>query len=108
MKRYGASKTAMCPSREIDQDMVAFGMPVGPFMLLDTVGLDIAFEVARILHRSYGPRMAPAPLLEALVKAGRWGVKSGRGFYEYSEFRGTERRSEPRYSAAASAAGRQV
>ena len=37
--------------KEIDQDMVAFGMPVGPFMLLDTVGLDIAFEVARILRR---------------------------------------------------------
>ena len=76
--------------KEIDQDMVAFGMPVGPFMLLDTVGLDIALEVARILHRSYGPRMAPAPLLEALVKAGRWGIKSGRGFYEYS---GGEERS---------------
>ncbi len=69
--------------KEIDQDMVSFGMPVGPFTLLDTVGLDIAFEVARILHRSFGPRMAPAPLLEALVKAGRWGIKSGHGFYDY-------------------------
>ncbi|MBP8116552.1 MAG: hypothetical protein KAY09_02375 [Nitrospira sp.] len=77
--------------RDIDQDMVAFGMPVGPFTLLDTVGLDIALEVARILHRSYGPRMAPAPLLEALVKAGRWGVKSGHGFYDYS---GAEERSD--------------
>ncbi len=76
--------------KQVDQDMVAFGMPVGPFTLLDTVGLDIAFEVARILHRSYGPRMAPAPLLEALVKAGRWGVKSGQGFYDYS---GGEERS---------------
>ena len=72
--------------------MVAFGMPVGPFTLLDTVGLDIALEVARILHRSYGPRMAPAPLLEALVKAGRWGVKSGHGFYDYSG--AEERRGE--------------
>jgi 3-hydroxyacyl-CoA dehydrogenase len=78
--------------RDIDQDMVAFGMPVGPFTLLDTVGLDIALEVARILHRSYGPRMAPAPLLEALVKAGRWGVKSGHGFYDYSG--SEERRGE--------------
>ena len=69
--------------KEIDQDMVSFGMPVGPFTLLDTVGLDIALEVARILHRSFGPRMAPAPLLEALVKAGRWGIKSGHGFYDY-------------------------
>lgn len=69
--------------KEIDEDMVAFGMPVGPFTLLDTVGLDIALEVARILHRSYGPRMAPAPLLEALVKAGRIGIKASRGFYDY-------------------------
>ncbi|MDR4479929.1 MAG: 3-hydroxyacyl-CoA dehydrogenase NAD-binding domain-containing protein [Nitrospira sp.] len=69
--------------QEIDQDMVAFGMPVGPFTLLDTVGLDIALDVARILHRSYGPRMVPAPLLDALVKAGRSGIKSGHGFYDY-------------------------
>lgn len=71
------------PVKDIDQEMVAFGMPVGPFTLLDTVGLDISLEVARILHRHYGPRMTPAPLLEALVKAGRLGVKAGHGFYDY-------------------------
>lgn len=71
--------------KEIDQDMVSFGMPVGPFTLLDTVGLDIALDVARILHRSYGPRMAPAPLLEAFVKAGRIGLKTGKGFYDYGD-----------------------
>lgn len=69
--------------KEIDHDMVSFGMPVGPFALLDAVGLDIALDVARILHRSYGPRMAPAPLLEAFVTSGRIGIKSGRGFYDY-------------------------
>ncbi|MEE9204389.1 MAG: 3-hydroxyacyl-CoA dehydrogenase [Nitrospirales bacterium] len=69
--------------KEIDQEMTAFGMPVGPFTLLDQLGLDIAAEVARILHQSYGPSMAPAALLDALVKAGRLGVKSGRGFYNY-------------------------
>jgi 3-hydroxyacyl-CoA dehydrogenase len=67
----------------IDQEMVSFGLPVGPLALLDTVGLDISFEVARILYRSYGPRMTPAPLLEAMLKAGRLGVKSGHGFYDY-------------------------
>lgn len=69
--------------QEIDQEMVSFGMPVGPLALLDTVGLDISFEVARILYRSYGPRMTPAPLLETMLKAGRMGVKSGHGFYDY-------------------------
>lgn len=69
--------------QDIDQEMVAFGMPVGPLALLDAVGLDISFEVARILYRSYGPRMTPAPLLESMLKAGRLGVKSGHGFYDY-------------------------
>ncbi|WP_447979539.1 3-hydroxyacyl-CoA dehydrogenase [Candidatus Nitrospira bockiana] len=69
--------------KDIEQEMTAFGMPVGPFTLLDSVGLDVAYDVARILHESYGPRMAPAPLLAALVQAGRLGLKSGRGFYEY-------------------------
>lgn len=69
--------------QEIDQEMVSFGMPIGPLALLDAVGLDISFEVARILHRSYGPRMTPALMLETMVKAGRLGVKSGHGFYDY-------------------------
>jgi 3-hydroxyacyl-CoA dehydrogenase len=69
--------------KEIDQEMVGFGMPMGPFSLLDSVGLDISCDVARILHKSYGPRMAPAVLLEEMVKAGRLGVKSGQGFYAY-------------------------
>ncbi len=69
--------------QEIDQEMVAFGLPIGPLALLDAVGLDISFEVARILYRNYGPRMTPAPLLEAMLKTGRLGVKSGHGFYDY-------------------------
>ncbi len=70
--------------KAIDQDMVAFGMPMGPFSLLDVVGLDISLDVARILYQSFGPRMAPAGLLEKLVQDGRLGVKAGRGFYDYS------------------------
>jgi len=69
--------------KDIEQDMIAFGMPVGPFTLLDTVGLDISYDVAKILLEHYGPRMAPATLLAELVKAERFGVKNGHGFYEY-------------------------
>lgn len=71
--------------REIDREMTSFGMPVGPFALLDTIGLDIAADVARILYESYGPRMAPAALLDVLVKEGRMGAKAGRGFYLYQD-----------------------
>jgi 3-hydroxyacyl-CoA dehydrogenase len=69
--------------KEIEREMTAFGMPVGPFTLLDTVGLDVSYDVARILYKSYGPRMTPALLLGELVRAGRQGIKNGRGFYEY-------------------------
>jgi len=74
---------AAASCKDIEQDMIAFGMPVGPFALLDTVGLDISYDVARILFESYGPRMAPAALLAELVKAERFGIKNGHGFYEY-------------------------
>ena len=70
-------------AKEIDEQMVAFGLPVGPFTLLDTLGTDISFHVARILYESYGPRMTPAPLLEAMAREGYFGVKTGRGFYDY-------------------------
>lgn len=69
--------------KDIEQDMLAFGMPVGPFTLLDTVGLDISYDVAKILFEHYGPRMAPAALLAELVKNERFGAKNGHGFYEY-------------------------
>jgi 3-hydroxyacyl-CoA dehydrogenase / enoyl-CoA hydratase / 3-hydroxybutyryl-CoA epimerase len=69
--------------KDIEQDMLTFGMPVGPLALLDTVGLDISYDVAKILFEHYGPRMAPAALLAELVKAERFGVKNGHGFYEY-------------------------
>jgi 3-hydroxyacyl-CoA dehydrogenase len=69
----------------IDQDMVDFGMPMGPFSLLDNIGLDISLDVANLLHTSYGPRMAAARLLVQLVRRGRLGKKTGRGFYEYEQ-----------------------
>ena len=69
--------------KQIEEDMRQFGMPVGPFTLLDSVGLDISYDVARILHEHYGPRMTPAALLAELVKSGRLGVKNGQGFFDY-------------------------
>ena len=68
------------PAR-VDQAALAFGMPMGPIRLADSVGLDICLSVATILARHY-PMAVPEKLRE-LVSAGYLGRKSGRGFYSY-------------------------
>ncbi|WP_269858769.1 3-hydroxyacyl-CoA dehydrogenase family protein [Streptomyces sp. RPT161] len=61
------------------------GYPMGPFELLDVVGLDVSLAIERVLHREFrDPGLAPAPLLENLVSAGCLGRKTGRGFREYA------------------------
>lgn len=70
----------------IDTLAVRFGFPVGPVTLLDEVGLDVAVKVAAVMQEAYGDHIIPAPGagVAALVKAGRLGRKSGRGFYTYA------------------------
>ena len=61
------------------------GYPMGPFELLDVVGLDVSLAIENVLHREFrDPGLAPAPLLEHLVAAGCLGRKTGRGFREYA------------------------
>jgi len=57
--------------------------PMGPFELVDLVGLDTRLHILEYLHRTLGDKYRPAPLLVQYVKAGRLGRKSGRGVYEY-------------------------
>ena len=59
--------------------------PMGPFELVDLVGLDTRLNILEYLHKSLGEKYRPAPLLVQYVKAGRLGRKSGRGVFEYSE-----------------------
>jgi len=68
---------------EIDQAVVAWGMPMGPFTLMDMLGLDVCAHVGEYLYSEYGERMSPAPLFEKLVAAGRLGEKSSAGFYDH-------------------------
>ena len=73
-------------SREdIDRGMeLGCGHPMGPLKLLDFVGLDTTYSIAEIMFHEYREkRFAPPPLLKRMVLAGRFGRKSGRGFYEY-------------------------
>ena len=57
--------------------------PMGPFELVDLVGLDTRLHILEYLHKTLGEKYRPAPLLVQYVKAGRLGKKSGRGVYEY-------------------------
>jgi 3-hydroxyacyl-CoA dehydrogenase len=68
---------------EIDQAIVGWGMPMGPFTLMDMLGLDVCAHVGEYLYSEYGERMSPASLFVKLVEAGRLGEKSGAGFYDH-------------------------
>jgi len=71
---------------DIDKGMkLGCGYPMGPFTLLDFVGLDTTYYIADIMFEEYRERrFASPPLLKQMVQAGRLGRKSGRGFYDYS------------------------
>ena len=71
------------PLVEVDQAAVEFGMPIGPIELADSVGLDVASDVARILAPVLG--RSPAPELDELVRQGHLGLKTGKGFYTYRD-----------------------
>ena len=58
--------------------------PMGPFELVDLVGLDTRLAILKFLHRTLGEKFRPCPLLEQYVAGGRLGRKSGRGVYDYS------------------------
>jgi len=72
---------------DIDTAMkLGCGYPMGPFTLLDLVGLDTTLSIANIMFDEYREkRFAPPPLLKQMVLAGRYGRKSGRGFYDHSK-----------------------
>jgi 3-hydroxybutyryl-CoA dehydrogenase len=71
-------------ARDIDKAMkLGLNHPMGPFELVDLVGLDVRLSVLEYLHRSLGDKFRPCPLLVQYVKAGRLGRKVGRGVYEY-------------------------
>ncbi len=72
---------------EIDTVMkLGMAHPMGPLQLADFIGLDVCLFILRVMHEGHGkPKYAPCPLLVNMVEAGHLGVKSGSGFYDYSE-----------------------
>ena len=71
---------------EIDTVMkLGMGHPMGPLQLADFVGLDVCLSILNVLHDGFGnPKYSPCPLLVNMVTAGKFGCKSGEGFYVYS------------------------
>lgn len=60
--------------------------PMGPLQLADFIGLDVCLSILNVLHNGFGqPKYAPSPLLVNMVTAGKLGIKSGEGFYEYTK-----------------------
>jgi 3-hydroxyacyl-CoA dehydrogenase len=72
---------------EIDEAMGrgGFGWPMGPFFLMDMLGIDVCAHVGEYLYSQYGERVAPAKLFYTLVELERFGEKSGAGFYNYGD-----------------------
>jgi 3-hydroxyacyl-CoA dehydrogenase/enoyl-CoA hydratase/3-hydroxybutyryl-CoA epimerase len=65
----------------IDKVVLGFGMPMGPFTLMDEIGLDVGCKVAQILEDHFGPRMKVAGILKKVYEKKWFGKKSGKGFY---------------------------
>jgi 3-hydroxybutyryl-CoA dehydrogenase len=73
-------------AQDIDKALkLGLNHPMGPFELVDLVGLDTRLSILEYLHKSLGEKYRPAPLLVQYVKAGRVGRKAGRGVYEYPD-----------------------
>jgi 3-hydroxyacyl-CoA dehydrogenase len=80
-----AAQEGAATMEEIDAAVTAQGMPMGPFVLADMLGVDVCYHVQHTLHEEYGVRMAPALLVDKLYDAKRWGKKTGAGFYVHAE-----------------------
>ncbi|WNH12828.1 3-hydroxybutyryl-CoA dehydrogenase [Thalassobellus suaedae] len=78
---------------EIDTVMkLGMAHPMGPLQLADFIGLDVCLSILNVMYNGFkNPKYAPCPLLVNMVNAGKLGVKSGEGFYDYSESRKAEK-----------------
>ncbi|GAB1309333.1 3-hydroxybutyryl-CoA dehydrogenase [Urechidicola sp. KH5] len=82
--------------KEIDEVMkLGMAHPMGPLQLADFIGLDVCLSILNVLYNGFkNSKYAPCPLLVNMVQAGKLGVKSGEGFYDYSESRKAEKVSQ--------------
>ncbi|HET7361760.1 MAG TPA: 3-hydroxybutyryl-CoA dehydrogenase [Salinimicrobium sp.] len=79
--------------KEIDTVMkLGMAHPMGPLQLADFIGLDVCLSILEVMYTGFkNPKYAPCPLLVNMVQAGKLGIKSGEGFYDYSESKKAEK-----------------
>jgi 3-hydroxybutyryl-CoA dehydrogenase len=79
--------------KEIDTVMkLGMAHPMGPLQLADFIGLDVCHSILEVMYDGFkNPKYAPCPLLTNMVMAGKLGIKSGEGFYDYSESKKAEK-----------------
>ncbi len=80
--------------KSIDRAATAFGMPMGPITLYDTVGLDIAVHAGEVMKQAFPDRVVPSKILPAMVEIKRLGKKNGRGFFDYGKGKKKDRGQE--------------
>ena len=79
-------EAGIATAEDIDKALkLGLNHPMGPFELVDLVGLDVRLSILEYLHRTLGEKFRPCPLLAQYVREGRLGRKSGRGVYEYTK-----------------------
>ncbi len=84
-------ESGVASAEDIDKALrLGLNHPMGPFELVDLVGLDVRLSILEYLYKTLGEKFRPCPLLAQYVKAGRLGRKSGRGVYDYSKPSGTK------------------
>ena len=83
---FAMLESGVASARDIDKALkLGLNHPMGPFEMIDLVGLDTRLKVLEYLHATLGEKFRPCPLLVKYVKAGRLGRKVGRGVYDYPD-----------------------
>jgi 3-hydroxybutyryl-CoA dehydrogenase len=83
---FAMLEAGIASAQDIDKALkLGLNHPMGPFELVDLVGLDVRLNILEYLHQTLGEKYRPNPLLKQYVQEGRLGRKSGRGVYDYSE-----------------------